>query len=107
MSSMQHQNNSNDKELPLYMRNDDKNYWFEYLNESKTLYINYKRVLIDPADSLTKFCKRIEEFVNSNEIERTVIDIRNNGGGNNATCQPFVNLISRNQKSIGMGNCLY
>lgn len=97
MSKMQH-NQGDDNGLPLYMRNNEKNYWFEYLPDSKTLYINYKRVLIDPADSLTGFCKRIREFVNANEIERTVVDIRNNGGGNNGTCQPFVNLISNDPK---------
>ena len=99
MANMQHNSGaSDDNGLPLYMRNDEKNYWFEYLNDSKTLYINYKRVLIDPKDSLKYFCKRIEEFAKTNDIERTVIDIRNNGGGNNGTCQPFVNMISNNPK---------
>lgn len=99
INNMQHNSGaSDDNGLPLYMKNESKNYWFEYLKDSKTLYINYRRVLIDPADSLKYFCKRLEEFINSNEIERTVIDIRNNGGGNNATCQPFVDLISNNAK---------
>lgn len=99
ISRMQHNSVASDNNgLPLYMKNDEKNYWFEYLNENKTLYINYKRVLNDPADSLKHFCKRLEEFINSNDIEKTVIDIRNNSGGNNATCQPFVNLISNNKK---------
>lgn len=92
-----------DKSLPLYMRNSEKNYWYEYLPESKTLYINYRRVLIDPADSLRNFCKRLEDFVNTAEINRTIIDIRNNDGGNNGTCQPFVNMISRNQKINSKG----
>lgn len=99
ISNMQHNSGaSDDNGLPLYMKNEAKNYWFEYLKDNKTLYINYKRVLNDPADSLKYFCKRLDEFINSNDIERTVIDIRNNGGGNNATCQPFVNLISNNKK---------
>ena len=99
ISRMQHNSDaSDDNGLPLYMKNDAKNYWYEYLKDSKTLYINYKRVLNDPSDSLKYFCKRLEEFINSNDIDRTVIDIRNNGGGNNATCQPFVNLISNNAK---------
>jgi len=93
-----HSGSPDDNNLPLYLKNDAKNYWFEYLKESKTLYINYKRVLNDPADSLKYFCKRLEEFINANEIDKTVIDIRNNGGGNNATCQPFVNLISNSAK---------
>lgn len=99
MGNMQHNSGaSDDNGLPLYMRHEEKNYWYEYINENKTLYINYKRVLIDPADSLINFCKRIEEFVKTNDIERTIIDIRNNGGGNNGTCQPFVNMISSNTK---------
>jgi tetratricopeptide (TPR) repeat protein/DNA-binding CsgD family transcriptional regulator len=97
LENMNHEpGNAGEKSLPLYMRNQEKNYWYEYLSESKTLYINYKRVLIDPADSLSNFCKRIEEFVKNNGIERTVIDIRNNVGGNNATCQAFVEMVSNN-----------
>ena len=44
------------KNVPLYMQNDEKNYWFQYIEDKKTLYINYKRVLIDPSDSLRNFC---------------------------------------------------
>lgn len=83
---------------PLYLQKDDKNYWYEYLENEKLLYINYNTVLIDPTDSLTSFCRRLEEFVNTHDIEKTVIDIRNNSGGNNGTCQPFVNFISGNDK---------
>jgi len=99
MKNMHHGHGTgSDKSLPLYMRNSEKNYWYEYLPESKTLYINYRRVLIDPADSLRNLCKRLEEFVSTADIKRTVIDIRNNDGGNNGTCQPFVNMISRSSK---------
>lgn len=83
---------------PLYLQNDEKNYWFKYLEDGKVLYINYKRVLIDPEDSLKYFCKRLEEFININDIEKTIIDIRNNGGGNNGMCQVFVDLITDNEK---------
>lgn len=83
---------------PLYLQNDEKNYWFKYLEDRKVLYINYKRVLIDPEDSLKYFCKRLEEFINTNDIDKTIIDIRNNGGGNNGTCQVFVDLITDNKK---------
>lgn len=85
-------------DAPLYLQNEDKNYWFKYLEDSKTLYINYERVLIDPKDSLKYFCSRLNDFINSHDIDKTVIDIRNNGGGNNGTCQPFVDLISNNKK---------
>ena len=37
MANMQHNSGaSDDNGLPLYMRNDEKNYWIEYLNDSKT-----------------------------------------------------------------------
>lgn len=85
-------------DAPLYLQNDGKNYWFSYSESEKILYINYKRVLIDPNDSLRNFCRRLGEFIESHDIDKTIIDIRNNGGGNNGTCQPFVNLISNNKK---------
>lgn len=34
-------NNYNDKNIPLYMKNRNKNYWFEYLKDKNTLYFKY------------------------------------------------------------------
>lgn len=82
---------------PLYLQHDEKNYWFEYISDKKILYINYKRVLPDANESMKNFITRMEEFVRSHDIDKTIIDIRFNDGGDNGTCQPFVNYINSNK----------
>lgn len=81
---------------PLYLQNTDKNYWFEYLPESKTLYFKYNVVLSDNNESVSKFIKRMSGVVEQNEIEKFIIDVRNNGGGNNFTSVGFIDYISNN-----------
>ncbi len=83
---------------PLYLQNTNKNYWFEYLPDSKTLYFKYNVVLADNSESVSKLIKRMSEVVEQNEIEKFIIDVRNNGGGNNFTSVNFINFISNNPK---------
>lgn len=90
--------NNSGENLPLYLKNDEKNYWFEYIPESKALYIKYKQIQPDKDESMKKFCNRIDEFINANEVNKIIIDIRNNGGGNNFTSLPLVNYLSNNPK---------
>ncbi len=88
--------NSPQKPLPLYRQNRQKFYWFTYLEGTKTLYISYNRAEIDPSDSLIYFSKRLEEWIKTHEIEKTVLDIRENDGGNIYTMSPLVRLLVNN-----------
>ena len=83
---------------PLYLQNTEKNYWYQYLPDSKTLYFNYNVVLQDRNDPISKFIERMAETVEKNEIDRFIIDVRNNGGGNNFTSIAFSDYISNNPK---------
>ncbi|MES2774233.1 MAG: hypothetical protein V4722_08620 [Bacteroidota bacterium] len=85
-------------EAPLYRQDSRKFYWYKWLEADKTLYIAYNVVQIDPNDTLANFCKRINEFVNANDVNKVVVDIRNNGGGNNGTCKPLVDVLRNNPK---------
>jgi hypothetical protein len=84
--------------MVLYRSNPNKHYWFTYLEDSKTLYFQYNITRIDPKDSSAGFIKRMEDFVNTHEIDRFVVDIRNNGGGNLFTSIPFTKFIKDNPK---------
>lgn len=83
---------------PLYLQNTDKNYWYEYLPDTKTLYFKYSVVQQDRSDPISKFIERMAETVENNEIDRFIIDVRNNGGGNNFTSIAFSDFISNNLK---------
>lgn len=74
-------------------------YWFE-LQESKTLYLQLNQMLNQPNkdETLSQFTDRLRKFVDTNDFERVVIDIRNNGGGNNQLLRPLIDLISDHPK---------
>lgn len=86
------------KPLPLYLKNMTGAYWFEYLPESKVLYFQYNRVRNDGEESLAKFTERLFKFVSENEVEKLVIDMRWNNGGNTFLSQPLLYGLIRNDK---------
>jgi hypothetical protein len=71
------------KTVPLYRRNLDRNYSFEYLKAERTVYFRYVTVQNDAGESLAAFSRRMFAFIEANPVERFVIDLRGNGGGNN------------------------
>jgi tetratricopeptide (TPR) repeat protein len=83
---------------PLYLSNPKASYWFKYLPQSRTVYFQYNAVQNDPGESLEKFCTRLFEFIGKNEVDRLVIDLRHNGGGNNFLNRPLVEGLMRCDK---------
>jgi tetratricopeptide (TPR) repeat protein len=83
---------------PLYLKNRRTPYWYEYLPDSKTVFFQYNQVANKPDESLTVFCEKLFKFINENDVERLVIDMRWNGGGNNFLNRPLVQGLIRNEK---------
>ena len=75
---------------PLYLKQLGKKYFFEYLSEQKTVYVRQSQVQDEKEEPLPKFYKRVFEFIESNDVERLVLDVRLNGGGNNFKNKPVV-----------------
>lgn len=84
--------------LPLYLKNMSTAYWFEYLPESKVLYFQYNGVRNEGQESLAKFTERLFKFVAENDVEKLVIDMRWNNGGNTFLSQPLLYSLIRNEK---------
>jgi hypothetical protein len=76
--------------LPLWLKNPSKYYWYEYLPQSRTMYVQFNIVDNDPAESFGAFCRRLFDFVDRNPVERFVLDLRRNGGGNNYLLRPLI-----------------
>src|SRR5262249_17793719 len=83
---------------PLYLKNRSASYWFEYLPDSKTVFCQYNAVQNDPKEPLEKFCERLFKHIAENDVERLVIDMRWNGGGNNFLNKPLVHGLIRCDK---------
>ncbi len=76
--------------LPLYLKEPENNFWYEYLPDKKLVYVKYNAVQDKDDETVAGFFKKVFEFVEKNPVEKFVVDMRNNGGGNNALNRPIV-----------------
>ena len=81
-----------DSSLPLYLKNRGTNYWFETLpDQPKTLYFQYNLVVNMQTESHQQFLNRLFKFIDDNAIDKLIIDMRWNNGGNTLLMQPLIN----------------
>lgn len=73
--------NNRDKDMPLYMQNQDKNYWFKYLKTEKIMYFKYNSCMEMKDKPFKDFSKELLNSIDKNNPEKLVIDLRDNGGG--------------------------
>lgn len=85
---------------PLYLKNRNKFYWFEYLAASGTLYFKYNRCANDPDYSFSAFADDLKTFILNNDVQKFVMDFRGNQGGNSSVIAPmeFILETDLNQK---------
>jgi len=81
------------KTLPLYLQNYSSYYWDTYLAPNKTFYIAYNKCSNASNISFAAFTDNIKNFIASNEVDKVVIDLRNNGGGNSSIMDPLLSYL--------------
>lgn len=81
--------------LPLFRKNPDRNYWMEFLYETKTLYFKYNICRELPDESVKAFGERLLRSVSETKPEKLVIDLRNNTGGNSTLLDPFIDALAK------------
>lgn len=84
--------------LPLYRQSREKMYWFKWLPDTKTLYFQYNITHEDPHEKIAGFIKKMAKVVEENPLERFVVDVRWNGGGNLGTSKAFTEFIANHPK---------
>ncbi len=83
---------------PLYLKNLDRIYFSEYLPEEKTLYVRHSQIQDDPEESTIAFYTRVFDFIEKNDVEKFVLDVRLNGGGNNFKNKSVITGIIKSEK---------
>jgi len=84
--------------VPLWLQSSDDAYWFKYLPEEKILYVQYNQVRNKTDETLEAFFKRVIAYAETNPVERFVLDVRLNGGGNNYLNRPIIHAFIRSDK---------
>jgi tetratricopeptide (TPR) repeat protein len=84
-------------EPPAFKKNDEE-FWFEYVPDKKLVYFQFNAVANKVDQTLAEFCTKLFAFINDKPVEYLVIDMRNNGGGNNFLNRPLVHGLIRSDK---------
>lgn len=75
-----------------------KNYWFEYIDSTKTIFFQLNRLSNQPDHiSIKDFCKRLKDFVAEHDFNNFVIDLRNCNGGDNTKLTPLLEVIGNSK----------
>ena len=74
---------------PLWLKDPRNKFWFEYLPDSKVVYVQINEVGNKDNESLADFAKRLFAFVEANPVEKLVLDLRLNRGGNGTLLRPL------------------
>lgn len=85
--------------VPLYQRRFDELYWWEYLPDVDLLYVKWDQTQNRNAgpSALEKFQEAME-FARRQRPARTVVDLRNNTGGEGTLARPIVREIVRTRE---------
>ena len=84
--------------LPLYIKKRDVPYWFEYLPDEKLVFFQWNSVRSAREEPFDAFVQRLMAFSSSNPVEKFVVDLRWNNGGNTIIGKTFVDMLRCDQK---------
>ncbi|WBW94694.1 S41 family peptidase [Oceanirhabdus sp. W0125-5] len=92
---------------PLYRKNSSQHYWYEYLQDSKTLYFKYNRCRVMEDRPMDEFRIELFNVLNENQAERLIIDLRNNMGGDDRYLREFIDRIFVVEKQMNHADKLF
>jgi hypothetical protein len=75
---------------PLFRKQPNRFYWYEYLPDRKALFIQYNRCANDPARPFSDFARDLFAFADAHPIERVIVDLRFNSGGDSRVIEPLI-----------------
>jgi tetratricopeptide (TPR) repeat protein len=83
---------------PLWLKDPENKFWLEYLPEGKTLYVQFNQVGNKQDETVEAFAKRLSAFIDANAVDKLVLDLRLNRGGNGDLNRPLVLAIIKSNK---------
>ena len=68
---------------------DDATYWIQWVESSQLLYLQFNSCRNDAAKPFADFCAELFAEADAHEVERLVVDLRRNGGGDSTVIAPL------------------
>lgn len=74
----------------LPAKSTDEFYWDQFLPETRTLYVQYNFCANAPGNSFADFARRLFACADTEAVQRMVVDLRGNGGGDSTVAEPLL-----------------
>ena len=84
--------------VPLFRQNNDRKFWFRFLEEERAVYFQYNEVGDEDDETLAAFAERLFAFIDENPVDKLIIDLRRNRGGSNGLNKPILHGLIRSEK---------
>ncbi|GKX31228.1 hypothetical protein SH1V18_37080 [Vallitalea longa] len=81
-----------------YVKNTKEPYWYEYLGDEKLIYFQYNSCMNNNQKPIKTLVQELSEFIEENDVEKFVFDMRNNGGGDSRIIKPLINYLAKNNE---------
>jgi len=82
----------------LWLKDPQNKFWFEYLSDSRAVYVQINQIGNKDDESIESFSKRLLGFIESNSVDRLVLDLRLNRGGNGEFNRPILRALIKASK---------
>ncbi len=90
---------------PLYLSQPNSYYWYRYLPDSQTFYIQYNRCANDPKLPFSEFVRMAMADADMHAVQhmvrRVALDLRLNGGGDSRVIGPLKKALAARAKTLG------
>jgi hypothetical protein len=79
-------------------------YWYEYLVDRSALYIQYRACTEMPHKPFRDFTADVLACIDTCTVDKVIIDLRQNGGGNSSIIKPLINGLVRLESEKRLGD---
>jgi hypothetical protein len=86
-------------------RSENGNYWFRYLPDERTFYLQYNRCREDGARSIADFTRDAMAALDSIAVDRFVLDVRFNSGGGSGLLGGLMKDVATRQAAGRIASC--
>lgn len=84
-------------QTPLYKQHPYENYWYEYLPKEKIMYVSYNSASEMFELPFTIFTDEVFQVMEENEVQKLVLDLRENQGGSDTVFIPFLKKLKKSK----------
>jgi tetratricopeptide (TPR) repeat protein len=92
------------RSVPLWIKNRTDPHWFEYLPDRRAVFCQVNAIQDKPGETMAVFAAKLADFIEANPVERLILDLRWNGGGNNYLNRSLILALTRSPKVNRFGH---